>query len=202
MCLLSNSYADNKDIINVLFIAKENISVVSDSDSLDGVNNKIYKGTYFVIKKEENVSRRDNGRVLLHDVKSYPYRNRINGWLNIDELMTTTDAKKVSSWPFKAWKVDMRSVMNRVYEFDLDGGVEFYNISEEDNDIQKRSGHVYLVDDIAIVKYQISGYERYLPFAIYDKSNARLCPLGKDISKCDDYLTSKETYRDFYLEKY
>jgi len=203
----TTTFGSNRDIFNSLFIARETVSFAQDIEKNAG-KDKIFKGVSFIIKKD-NILKRDGDNILVKnlDVSLYPDISYVNGWLNLDKLATKADvkafAKKVTKWPFKLWKTYMLTVQMHVYEFTKNGDVYFYTLGDNPNaDIYKNYGHVYLLDDIALIKNLDPEHEGYFhPFAIYDKVNNRLCPLGKDFNKCDEFLNSDKEYNEFYLER-
>lgn len=196
-----------KSIINTLFFAKETIRVISDSKINRG-NNKVYKGVSFLIQKE-NIIKREKNRLLVKNLKirNYPHDYIINGWLDLDKLATKYDAKKITKWPFKTWKTYTLTVQMDVYEFTKKGKVTAYTLYDQPTEvIDKNYGQVYLIGDIALTKHIDSYLEdlngHFRAFAIYDKANNRLCPIGIDYYKCDEFLNSDREYNEFYLEKY
>lgn len=195
LCFSNASFSSENDLINTLLIAKNDIY-----SEVDAGNEIIYKGIYFYLDGSNIVSREEN-RFLLKNVVSYPYHYIINGWIDLNDFITTKNARKVVVWPFKTWKKDMLFPVNHIFDFEKNGSVKYYSDDEGTQYTGKLEfyGHIYLVEDIVIVMEENG---KVFPIAIYDDRENILCPIGKPYKDCKKYLNSTKKYRDFYLEKF
>lgn len=191
----SNSALSFDDSNYQLFIAKSDTWHFYKADK-----NIIYKGEYFYIEKDD-LNKNGNRHCLVKMIESYPFSKLINGCLNIDDFVSPGNAKRIIEWPFSLWKKDITHPVNNFFEFKADGSVRYYS---DDEGSQYRGnvdfyGHLYLVDDIVIVKEENGAV---FPIAIYMKTEGRLCPIGRSSEYCREYLANPLKNRDYYLERF